>query len=159
DTVNVRRTTTPLDINTQGGSNTVNLGSIQDFTSAILGSVNVGSAGGSAVLSINDQGGNFGHADVTLSSHTTGGILFGDIAGQLPGGALISFVASQVGALTVNANPAGNSFTVNDAVAGTTTLNTGTGFDHIEIGGTTKPLTVNGQNGLDLVIVGKDATV
>src|SRR5262249_464268 len=141
DTVNVRHTSPAaiLALDGGGGNDIVNLGSASDsssVTTTLQGSVHVANTGGPTTLNVNNQGPSKPRSGTLARAR-----LSGKTRGQLFGfGSDILFTTPDVAVLNINAGPLGNSFDIDDTVAGTTTFNTGTGTDHVEIRGTTKPL-------------------
>lgn len=152
DIVNVQSTlaTTPLTLDGGGGvTDRVTLGNpggVQD----IRGGVDVMNTGGKTTLTVDDAG------DPGIRTASLDDI---SLVGLAP--ATILFDPTELSALITNGGSGGNFFTVADTPGNpvTTTLNSGTGADVVAVQGTTGPLTVNGQNGLDRVNVGEMGTV
>jgi hypothetical protein len=150
--VEVRATLGALTVNGQGGRDRVNVGLWDPFPlsaldptdyppggtlSLIQGPVTVSNQGSLTDLTVNDDG------DV----HSAAFDLFG---GKLSNStaADIAFAAGELNSLTVKGGRAGNLFTVHDTPAGVpTTLDTGSGYDVVNVLRTSGPLEVFDANG------------
>ncbi len=168
DTVNIEATSSPLTINTQTGTDTVNVQSIgapasinagggndvinvsstapapAGVLSGIAGLLSVNGGTGSGTLNISDAG------DSTASTSTLTPATFTSTAFGSGG----SLAYTKLGALNIAMGTGGNTFTVaGTAPAATTTINSGTGSDTVNIEATSSPLTVNTQAGTDTVNV------
>jgi hypothetical protein len=152
DTTNVQATSGPLTIEGQDGNDTVHIGSLAPLLGGTLanitGPVSVANATGTTALSVDDSGDTTGRA-FTITN--------GAIAGTgLP--AAINYTAgssSEVTSVTVDGGSGGNTFNVLSTGSGTsTTLDTGDGNDATNVRATSGPLTVQGQDGTDTVVVG-----
>ncbi len=151
DTVTVQATDGPLKIDGQNDADTVtigNAGSVQ----GIKGVVSIANTRGLTALEVDDS------ADAAARVATISATA---ITGLAP--AAINYVANDLNALTVNGGAGGNTFTVANTPGGagvpTTTLNSGTGADDVNVEATTGPLTVEGQNGADTVTIGDAGSV
>jgi Ca2+-binding RTX toxin-like protein len=149
DTVNVRATTGPLNIEGNAGSDAVNIGSASGTLLGITGPVSVANSSGTTALTVNDSG---------ETSARTATITDGSITGLAP--AAISYTPSngsgaQITALTVNGGNANDTVNVQSTSASTpVTVNGGGGNDTVNVGGTADtldtilgPVTANGQAG------------
>ncbi len=119
----------------------------------IPAAVNVVNAGGLTDLAI-DDGADGVTRQASLSATTFAG----------PSLATVNFTAGQLASLTITGGSGDNTFNVPDTPAGgapsfRTTLNSGTGFDAVNVQGTTGPLLVQGVAGRDLVILGSAAPI
>ncbi|HET6246254.1 MAG TPA: hypothetical protein VFE47_01020 [Tepidisphaeraceae bacterium] len=153
DTVNVFATGgDTLDINGQGGSDTVTIGGVANVgMQEIQGAVNVSNTLGLTSLILDDSQDTSGKfATLTAASLT----------GLCPG--FISWVATDIDSLRVSGGTGGNTFVVTStlgdpSVSSTlTTLNTGFGNDLTDVSATASngTLDINGQNGTDVVNLG-----
>ncbi len=152
DTVNVTGTSGPLTVNTQTGTNTVNVSSnapTNTGTLSVIGGVlTINGATGSTTANVSDTG------DGTTSTSTLSGT--GLTSTAFGTGGSLSYAALAV--LKVSMGSGGNTFTVASTASGTTTtLNSGTGSDIVNVTATSGPLTVNTQAGTDTVNVSSNA--
>jgi hypothetical protein len=139
------------------GNDTVNVGSPDHSLDNIHGIFDFVGQGTNDIVNLNDQGTT--HAEAyTFEALTNGGndILRDD-------GTSFFFGFSVFGTtkhVVVNGAGSGNTFNVQDTFgAADTTLNTGLGADTVNVQGTTGALTVNGQDGADIVNVGLNGSV
>ena len=146
DSMVVRRTTSPLTINGNGGADRIVIGN-SGKVDAINGTIDISNPpiSGRTTLTINGANEVNGHA-IEVDA--------GSVKGLAP--ADIRFNQGDLVGLVVSAGPAGNSFNVlNTPQNGPrnlqVTLNTGLGEDWVDITGTSSTLTINGQNGDDAV--------
>jgi hypothetical protein len=107
----------PVTIRGVGNTDTVRIGDAGSLM-GINGVVNVGNLFGKVSLDVD------GHAD--LGKHTVG-ITSTQVTGLAP--AAINFTASEISALTITANGAGNTFNILSAITGDTIVDTGAGDD------------------------------
>ncbi len=168
DTVNVTETSSPLTVNTQTGTDKVNVQAIGAPASINAGggndTINVSSnaptntgelAGIAAVLTVSGGSG----ASTTNVSDTgdrtpSTSTLTGAALTSTAFGAGGSLSYSSLAKLNVLMGSGGNTFTVANTAAGTTTLvNSGTGADTVNVQATTGPVTVNTGGGANLNVV------
>ena len=151
DTVTVQATTGPLTVEGQNGLDTVtigNAGSVQ----GIMAPVSVSNQKSFTALSVDDS------ADAVARMAT---ITAAAITGLAP--AAINYVENDLSSLTVKGGTGGNTFTVMDTPNGaalpTTTLDSGTGADTVNVLATSGALDIEGQNGADTVNIGNAGNV
>ena len=148
DTVNVLGIGAKASVNAGGGNDTINLSSDAPTNSGTLSGIaavlTVNGGTGSTTTNVSDTG------DTTPSTSTLTATTFKS-TGFGTGGSL-SY--SSLKALNISMGSGGNTFTVTNTAAGTTTkLNSGTGSDTVKVTNTSSPLTVNTQTGTDTVNV------
>jgi hypothetical protein len=147
NTVNVLRTTSPLNVVSRGPNTTVNVGNAGSL-GGILGTISVTNIGGlsTATLTIDDSADSFANRQVTLTS----------TAVTISGASLTTINYSAITSLTYNGGPGTdgfNVFAVEGTAAGTTTtLNGGGVADEFEVSpsgndpnGLLGPLTIHGR--------------
>jgi hypothetical protein len=151
DIVAVLNTTGPLVVNGQDGRDTVNIGNAGN-AQGIMGTVNVTNAASFTALTVDDP------ADAAARIVV---INAGSITGLAP--AAINYVGADLSSLTIKGGSGGNMFTVvntpDSALGVTTTLESGTGVDTVNVQATTGALAINGQNGADTVTIGNAGNV
>ncbi len=168
DTVDITTTSSPLTVNTQTGTDTVNVQGIGALATINAGggndTINVSSDAptntgtllgiaallkinggtGSTTTNVNDTG-DTTPSTSTLTATTLKSTAFGT-------GGSLSYTS--LAALNISMGSGGNTFTVTNTAAGTTTtLNSGTGSDTVKVTTTSSPLVVNTQTGSDTVNV------
>jgi hypothetical protein len=147
DTVNVLGTDHSLFIDGDSGRDAVHIGNGGSLQ-GIQGHVEVSNVGGFTDLTV-DGSAAADSQNVTMSR-------FGDFI-EIDGLAAdaILYKVNDVSSVDVKGGPHGNTFTVEDTFKnssfGSTTIDSGTGFDIVQVHGSTGNLTINGQNGRDLV--------
>jgi hypothetical protein len=146
ETINVEHTLkgVPVTINLVGGSDTVNLSPSEHFLPNLQGSVIVNGQSRSSTLTALDQ---------NDGSSPTWTVTGSSVSTTLPNAAAVQYTSLS------NVNLYGGSGAVTYNVLGTTPgtstyLNAGAGNDTINVLGTTGALTIDGNNGTDLVSVG-----
>jgi hypothetical protein len=147
------------------GCTSVGLNSIR-CPAAAFSLVEVGVAGGSDMVTVRQAGGtatvNVRSADAAVdlivddreNSTPRTAFLAGDTLAGL-GPASVTFVGSQIRTLTVRGGGGGNAFTIANDGGFPTVLESGTGQDVVNVHRTSAALAVNGQDGRDVVIVGR----
>ena len=147
DTVNLAGASIATNINTGGGTNTINLGS-HAFTTNTTGTLNNFTAlvtvtgGGTDTVNLDDTG-DTGANTGTLSGTTLDGV-FGS------GGSLNY---SSIENFNLNLGSGGNTLTITDGV-GTTNINSGSGNDTVNIQGMNGTMVVNTGAGTNTVNIG-----
>jgi hypothetical protein len=151
DTVNVQGTSSPLTVNTSGGSggggnDVVNVG--LGSTQGIFGPVSVFNNSSYDHLNVDDSA-DTGNRTVTLAVST--------ITGLSP--AVIVYGLYEVNTLSVSGGGGANAYTIAGSGALSTTLNTGTGVDRVNLQTVNAPLTVNSAagSGADTITLGNAA--
>ncbi len=132
-----------LDINGQGGADTVTLGDAGNAQN-LLGTINIANTGGSTNLTVNDS------ADTTARTTSV-------TATTLTGITPATITYANLSALTIEGGSGGNTFTVAGTPSNITTLlDTGSGNDttNVTATGGGGELVINGQNGADSVTLG-----
>jgi acrosin len=150
---------TSLDFFRGSGNSTVNVGSPLNTLDTIQGEIHVNGGSGTITVNVNDQGS-------TTPNQYLAGFDGNEVERLNPGGTVVGAVtidsldpAGQI-AINLQGGSGGNTFNVKDTLIDvTTTLNTGQGADTINVQGTTGPLVLNGQSGLDTVNVGQGGSV
>jgi acrosin len=141
DTVAVQGTSAITNIYTGAQADTINVGNA-GIVSGIGSPLNIIGTGAADILNVNDS------AD---TSATTAGDL---TATQITGVSPAPITYAGVGALTISLGTAGNTFTITNTNAATTTiLNSGTGVDTVTLVTDSGPTTINTQAGGDTVYV------
>jgi hypothetical protein len=146
DTFNVQSTnaSTTTTLNTGAGTNTINIGSLAPGANGILdniqgGLVVVGS--GTDTLNVDDTG---------SAGSKTGILTPTTLTGLGMGASGINY--SGVSALNISLGSGGNTFTISDTNASTTsTLNSGSGADTVNLTTDSGTTTINGQDGNDTI--------
>jgi hypothetical protein len=148
DTVNVLNADRPLSIQGQSGKDAVHIGNGGSLQ-GIQAFVEVDNTGGFTDLTV-DGSAATDSQNVDMAISTDG---FGVIDGLAP--AQILYKVNDVSSVDVKGGPKGNTFTVENTFQnssfGVTTIDSGTGFDIVRVHGSTGRLTINGQNGRDIV--------
>jgi hypothetical protein len=151
DTVNVRGTSSPLTVTTSGGSggggnDVVNVG--LGSTQGIFGPVSVFNNPSYDHLNVDDSA-DAGNRTVTLAVSS--------ITGLFP--AVIVYGLYEVNTLSVSGGSGANAYTSAGSGALSTTLNTGTGVDRVNLQTVNTPLTVNSAagSGADTIALGNAA--
>jgi hypothetical protein len=155
DTVNVLATTGALAIEGLNGKDIVNIG-LNDSVQSIKGKVSVANLIGSTTLNLNDRADTVAR-NVTMDVKPDQFLIpIGTVTGLAP--AEISYRPVNLGALNVNGGSGGNTFTVNNTAKNNflavTTLNSGSGNDTVLVRGTTGPLNVHAEAGVDKITIG-----
>jgi hypothetical protein len=148
DTVNVQSIGAPASINAGAGNDVINVFSNvlanSGTLSGIAGLLTVNGGTGSTTVNVSDTG------DSAVSTSTLSGTTLTSTA--FAAGGSLSY--SSITTLNVSMGRGGNTFTVAGTVPGTTTtVNSGTGNDTVNLTGTSSSLTVNTQAGTDTVNV------
>ena len=152
DTNNIQAVNAGLtvNVNSQNGvPDTTNIGStapnmVTSLLAGIEGTVNVQDSGGVGFLHISDQGNAVAETFTLTDSQLT--------STAFPG--LITYGAG-ITDLQLDGGSGGNLIFVNSTKGGTNTLiNSGDGDDEVDVLATTGPLTVEGNDGLDVVNLG-----
>jgi hypothetical protein len=150
DTVNVLNTSddSSLAIQGQNGRDAVHIGNGGSLL-GIQGAVTVLNTGNFTDLTV-DGSAATDSQNVSMTIRTDG---FGEIDGLAP--ATIFYNVPDTSSVDVKGGPQGNTFTVEDTFKNfgfqQTTIDSGTGFDIVQVHGSTGNLTINGQNSHDLV--------
>lgn len=146
DSVSVRSADRPVNVNTGAGNNTATVGDPLLGVQLINAPVDVRSTGGLVALT----------ADDSASAASVVAVLdAGKLSNFTPAFYDITFTAAQLSGLTVKGGSGGNVIYVAATPSGiTTNVNSGTGADFVQVLATTGPLTVQGQNGADTVVIG-----
>lgn len=152
DTVRVRRTTSPLPLQGGGGQDTVTIGNAGSLQ-GILAEIEVRNSPSYTALRI-DGSSETVAANITIDA--------GSVTGLAP--VPIRYVQGDLNGLTVSAGSGGNVITVVDTPQNglgnmSSLINSGTGLDTVNILRTRSVLSVNGQNGRDIVNVGLNGSV
>ncbi len=157
-TVAVLATSGPLNLDGNGGSDTVTVGTtdpaLGGLLAAIQGPITIGNTGGQSAVRVDDS----------LDASPRTGVFNNFYVDLAP--ARISFVYPQISSLTVDGGSGGNDFQILSSVSGAPlTLNPGTGANTIEVGNlshllsdVTLPVTINGQSGRDALTINGGAT-
>jgi Ca2+-binding RTX toxin-like protein len=152
DTYNVQSTGTATIVNTGSGNDTVNVGSTANTLAGIAGSLTINGQGGTDLLNINDQGTLTGQTYTITNATVT--------ATSAP--ATITYAG--ITNLVLNGAKGGNTILVR-STGPATTINAGIGNDTVNVGSTGNTLdgilgalSVNGQNGTNLLSVNDQGT-
>jgi hypothetical protein len=166
DIVNIDATTqhTALVVQGQSGNDTVNLGAFSNTVQNISGTVNIENTGGSSIINVNDSADTQARAAMLTTfvpnplDTEANSDAYGQISLLAP--APINYELHDTDGLTVIGDGLGNTFTVNQTAASpnafTTTLETGTGADTVNVLATSSGVSyaIQGQAGNDQVNVG-----
>ncbi len=156
DTVTVRGTNGPTNVDGQSGRDSVTIGNDVNGVQSILGEVTVTNPSFYTDLTIDDRadptaqpGADKGQPSVVISE--------GAVTGLAP--APIYYQQLDLGSLSVLGDDHGNTFTVANTpfhigLTLDTRLSTGLGNDTVTVLATTGPLIVNGDAGQDVVVIG-----
>jgi hypothetical protein len=162
DLVLVSKTSGPLSVLGQGGSDIVHIGhdgTVQDIGKAVV----VSNSGGYSAVTVDDSSDRFAHTVIVYRQATLG--VPSTIISGLPTGGDISLRSDALSSLHILAGSGGNTFRIHDtplsAAPGgaTTTVDTGAGNDMVTVDGTSGPLALNGDNGMDTVNFGAAGSV
>ncbi len=139
DTVNVTAMAVPTHITTGTGANSVTVGSNAPGSLGALGGITGAltvTGGGSDALTLDDGGDSLPRVGTLTATSLTG-------VGPTP----IGF--SGLASLVLNLGVSNDNLTVNDTIAGTTTVNAGSGNDTLTVLHDSGPTTLNGGPGAD----------
>jgi hypothetical protein len=151
DTINILSTNAVTAISTGTGTNTVNIGSNEPSSNGVVeniqGALTV-TGGGTTTLNLDDTGD---------SSAATGTLTSSAITGLDMGASGITY--SGLTTLNISLGANGNTFTISNTGATSTTLNSGSGADTINLTTDSGTTTINSQGGADIINITTDTAV
>jgi acrosin len=158
NTFDVQQTlpSTSLEFFRGSGNSTVNVGSPLHTLDTIQGKIHVLEGSGTTTVNVNDQGSTT--PNQYLAGFDGNEVERRNLDGTVVGAVSIDSLdpAGQI-AINLQGGSGGNTFNVKDTLVDvTTTLNTGLGNNIVNVQGTTGPLVINGQGGIDAVRVGSN---